>query len=68
MRLAVKGANKQHAVAVCAAARLLDEKPSELLGATLNMEGSFGMENLMLRCEDITGQKVSVPIKNLRQI
>lgn len=26
------------------------------------------MENLMLRCEDITGQKVSVPIKNLRQI
>lgn len=35
MRLAVKGANKQHAVAVCAAASLLDEKPSELLGATL---------------------------------
>ena len=35
MNLAVKGWSKQHAVAVCAAASLLDSRPTELHGATL---------------------------------
>ena len=35
MRLAAKGWSKQHAIAVCAAASLQDEKPATLHGATL---------------------------------
>ena len=36
MQLAVRGDNKQHAVAVCAAASLLDTRPTELHGAKLS--------------------------------